>query len=97
MNTKRYLVVLVLLAAVLLAGCSAKPAPAMVVPEGAQAGDLVDLHPCTYKAGETEYSADCGTLVVPENRSDPNSRLIALPVIRVRDLGAPLIAVEWIR
>ena len=70
----------------LLAGCSSKDAPIPVVPEGAQAGDLIDLKPCTYEAGKIKYSADCGTLVVPENRSDPNSRLIALPVIRVRAL-----------
>jgi pimeloyl-ACP methyl ester carboxylesterase len=48
---------------------------------------LVDLHSCTYTAGETEYSADCGTLVVSENRSNPDARLIALPVIRVRALN----------
>ena len=29
------------------------------------------------------YRADCGTLVVPENRADPRSRLIALPVTRI--------------
>src|SRR5206468_1687516 len=30
------------------------------------------------------YAADCGTLAVPENRHDPRSRLIALPVTRIR-------------
>ena len=45
------------------------------------------LEPCTYKANKVECDADCGTLVVPENRADPNSRLIALPVIRVRATG----------
>ena len=29
------------------------------------------------------YAADCGTLVVPENRHDRESRLIALPVTRI--------------
>jgi hypothetical protein len=51
------------------------------------AADLVDLKPCKYKAGEIEYAADCGTLVVPENRSASDSRLIALPVIRIRALN----------
>lgn len=87
MKTDHLLVALVLLAALLLAGCGSEEAPTPAAPEGAQAGDLVDLQPCTYKAGETEYSADCGTLVVPENRNDPGSRLIALPVIRVRALS----------
>src|SRR5689334_17683556 len=86
MKTKHLLIALVFFAVLLLAGCGSKDAPIPVVPEGARAGNLIDLKPCTYKAGKTEYSADCGTLVVPENRSDSNSRLIALPVIRVRAL-----------
>jgi pimeloyl-ACP methyl ester carboxylesterase len=86
MKTYHLLIALVLFA-VLLAGCSPKETLVPFVPEDAQAGDLVDLKPCMYKAGEIEYSADCGTLVVPENRSDPVSRLIALPVIRVRALS----------
>ncbi|NIO72069.1 MAG: alpha/beta fold hydrolase [Anaerolineae bacterium] len=87
MKTKHLLIALVPLAALLLVGCSPKDALVPVVPEGAQAGDLVDLQPCTYEANKVEYDADCGTLVVPENRSDPDSRLIALPVIRVRALS----------
>lgn len=87
MKTNYLLIVLVLVTALLLAGCGSEKAPIPVVPEGAQAGELVDLQPCAYKAGETEYSADCGTLVVSENRSDPDSRLIALPVIRVHALS----------
>lgn len=87
MKTNHLLTAFALFAALLLAGCGSEEAPISVVPEGAHAGDLVDLQPCAYKAGETEYSADCGTLVVPENRSDPDSRLIALPVIRVRALS----------
>jgi pimeloyl-ACP methyl ester carboxylesterase len=75
-----------LLSLMLVACGGAKEAP-VTVPAGAQPGDLVDLEPCTYKAGDVEYAADCGTLVVPENRADPNSRLIALPVIRVRATG----------
>ncbi len=53
------------------------------VPAGAKAGDLI-LEPCTYATEDGDYNADCGTLVVPENRADPRSRLIALPVIRIR-------------
>jgi pimeloyl-ACP methyl ester carboxylesterase len=87
MKANRLLIALVLFAALLLVGCSPKQASVPVVPEGAQAGDLVGLKPCMYKAGDIEYSADCGTLVVPENRGDPGSRLIALPVIRVRALS----------
>ena len=53
------------------------------VPKGALAGDLL-LDPCTYSTQDGNYAADCGTLVVPENRSDPQSRLIAVPVTRIR-------------
>jgi pimeloyl-ACP methyl ester carboxylesterase len=53
------------------------------VPSGAKAGDLI-LEPCDYATEKGSYEADCGTLVVPENRADPQSRLIALPVTRIR-------------
>jgi pimeloyl-ACP methyl ester carboxylesterase len=57
------------------------------VPAGAQAGDLI-LDRCTYDTEDGGYPADCGTLVVPENRLDPRSRLIALPVTRIRARSA---------
>src|SRR5215218_8128423 len=50
------------------------------VPHGARAGQLVDLHACSYD----KLKADCGTLVVAENRHAADSRLIALPVTRIR-------------
>jgi pimeloyl-ACP methyl ester carboxylesterase len=53
------------------------------VPPGAKAGQLT-LHSCMYKTEAGNEAADCGTLVVPENRTDPHSRLIALPVTRIR-------------
>ena len=53
-------------------------ADAVSVPAGAKAGDIV-MKPCTYGTEDGGYQADCGTLVVPENRADPQSRLIALP------------------
>ena len=56
---------------------------AVSVPAGAQAGDLI-LDSCGYETENGSYEADCGTLVVPENRADPQSRLIALPVTRIR-------------
>jgi pimeloyl-ACP methyl ester carboxylesterase len=58
------------------------PEDTVSVPAGAKAGDLT-LEPCTYATEDGGYAADCGTLVVPENRADPQSRLIALPVTRV--------------
>jgi pimeloyl-ACP methyl ester carboxylesterase len=55
---------------------------AVSVPQGAHAGQLT-MHPCTYSTEKGAYRADCGALVVPENRADPRSRLIALPVTRI--------------
>src|SRR5438876_11235844 len=67
------------------------------VPSGAQAGQL-KLHPCHYATEKGSYRADCGTLVVPENRHNPRSRLIALPVTRIRahsaKPGAPIFRLE---
>ena len=64
-----------------------EPDPGPVsVPSGAAAGDLI-LEDCDYATEAGSYAADCGTLVVPENRRDPASRLIALPVTRIRALS----------
>ena len=53
------------------------------VPASAHAGQLT-MKECTY----ANQAADCGTLVVRENRHDPRSRLIALPVTRIRSHAA---------
>lgn len=57
------------------------------VPAGAHAGQL-KLTSCTYTTEKRISSADCGTLIVPENRTNPHSRLIALPVIVIRATSA---------
>ena len=60
---------------------------AVSVPSGAKAGDLI-LDDCQYATEHGNYDADCGTLVVPENRHKADSRLIALPVTRIRARSA---------
>lgn len=81
--------ILIALAAIMLGlilmACGG-PATALTVPAGAKPGDLT-LESCTIKTEDGEYEADCGTLVVPENRAKVDSRLIALPVIRIRATG----------
>jgi uncharacterized membrane protein YdfJ with MMPL/SSD domain/pimeloyl-ACP methyl ester carboxylesterase len=57
------------------------------VPVGAKAGQLT-LHPCHYGTEQGSYAADCGTLVVPENRAKPGSRLIGVKVIRIKARSA---------
>jgi pimeloyl-ACP methyl ester carboxylesterase len=83
--TRTRIVALALVGLALLALAYVKVATAddpVSVPKGAIAGDLL-LDPCTYSTEDGNYAADCGTLVVPENRSDPQSRLIAVPVTRI--------------
>jgi len=74
-----------LAAAIVLAFCGRReePEPRPQPSDGAVAGDFA-LVPCVHVAGEVEYAAECGTLIVPENRHDQTSRLIALPVKRIR-------------
>ena len=57
------------------------------VPSGAHSGQLT-LKSCNYTTENGTSAAECGTLVVPENRHDPNSRLIALPVTVIRARSA---------
>jgi hypothetical protein len=53
------------------------------VPPDARAGDF-GTQPGRIKIDKASHPADIGTLVVPENRSDPTTRLIAIPVVRIR-------------
>ena len=83
-------IVALVLIGILVAGLAylrfARGADPVSVPDGAKAGDLI-LEDCDYATEQGSYAADCGTLVVPENRADPQSRLIALPVTRIRALS----------
>lgn len=94
---KRCIVITLLaLFLVTLTACQREELP-LAVPEGAQVGELVDLVPCIYETGNVEYAAECGTLVVPENRSDPRSRLIALPTMRINAVATdPAAPIFWL-
>ena len=87
MNSKTFLLIVFMVVALALAGwlILRSRAKAVTVPADARAGDSF-LEPCSLKIGHVKYQADCGTLVVPENRGDPASRLIALPVKRIHAL-----------
>src|SRR4051812_957896 len=90
--------VLIALVAVGLAYLKFAPSGGAVsVPAGAKAGQLI-LHPCHYATEKGSYAADCGTLIVPENRAKRGSRLIALPVVRIHahsaHPGAPVFRLE---
>ena len=68
----------------------------VVVPADAKAGDLI-MRPCTVQTRAGKISAEYGTLVVPENRSKADSRLIAVPVVRLRAINAnPAEPIFWL-
>ena len=64
-----------------------RPKQRLVVPPDAHAGNLA-LEKCTYKTKAATYESECGTLIVPENRLNPRSRLIAIPVKRIHAASA---------
>lgn len=70
----------------LLVACSQEPDTrfdeSMKFP-GAGASVGLTLEPCETTVDEKPVPAQCGVLLVPESRSDPQSRLIPLPVLRV--------------
>ena len=76
------LLVIVIIIAVITTLFVRKQRLPIAIPVNARAGDL-NFEPCDYKTKIATYKADCGTLIVPENRLNPTSRLIALPVKRV--------------
>jgi pimeloyl-ACP methyl ester carboxylesterase len=78
-----FLVVIVILGAAWLFLHANRPTP-ITVPVGAKSGDFFDLQACEYKTKAATYQAECGTLVVSENRQNPDARLIALPVKRIK-------------
>ena len=75
-------IILVTILGSVLTACS-RDKPGSTVPEGAKAGDMT-LEPCAFVTASGRYKADGGTLIVPESRDKAASRLIALPVMRVR-------------
>ena len=85
MNTTNLLIAFLLFIALLLTGCSVQESPILELPEGAQAGDLTGLKDCQFqpRGSKAQYAAECGTLTVPENWDKSDSRLIALPVVRI--------------
>jgi hypothetical protein len=76
-------IVVIGLVAVVLTFSRLQTPERLSVPEGAKSGQL-NMAPCQYPTAAGDYDADCGTLVVPEDRNDPGSRWIALPVVRIK-------------
>ncbi len=87
----RYLICLVLLASVLLAGCqpaaspAATAATATTIPTSTPAASRLTLKTCKAAAGAIE--AECGHLSVPEDRANPNGRTLDMGIVVVRAQG----------
>ena len=96
MGTRRTLWMVVLAVALTGLGALADKSPC-IVPEEAVAGD-VHLETGVYVGADgVAYPAEIGTLIVPENRGADDTRLIALPVIRVRATGPdPAEPIFWL-
>ena len=93
----RTIVIVAALIVLLSTACGDNEDVPMTVPPKTQAGTLVNMTACAYHTGGTDYDADCGTLIVPENRHDPSARLIALPLIRIKSTGsASNSAIFWL-
>jgi len=90
MKTKHFLIIHLLFSVLLLVGCGVKPSPTATVPEGAKAGELAGVKDCEFQptGSKSKYAAECGTLIVRENWDKANSRLIALPIVRIPASGA---------
>jgi len=81
--TARVLALIVAIGGLTLVGCGVEAQPAATV-IGPTPGGL-SMRPCMHR---DTIPAECGTLTVPERRDLAGSRLIAIPVIRIRALGA---------
>ncbi len=85
MNTTTWISFSVVSLAFFLAACGGKKSPSINLDEAAP-GDF-QLEACTVKLDSEKYAADCGLLAVPENRANEESRLITLPITRIRTTG----------
>lgn len=81
-NKTKILLIVLLVLAITAMFFAFKSKQKITLPSNARAGDLT-LEPCDYKTKTATYKAECGTLIVPENRLKPTSRLLALPVKRI--------------
>lgn len=78
--------VVLLIIAMTIAGCGGSKIKYPHVPPNSKAGSLIS-ESGTFKIKSAKYRADFDTLVVPENRDKPGSRLIEIPVIRIHSKG----------
>jgi pimeloyl-ACP methyl ester carboxylesterase len=80
----------ILVALGVLSGCSPQEPATYTVPANVRAGDLTELEACDFTpyGSKKTIHAECGTLTVPENWGNSDSRLITLPVVRIPATGS---------
>ena len=79
--------ILIVVALVCFTACGEeKKEPTIKVPSDAKAGSLY-LEPDIYSVDDKEYKSHSGIIVVPENRSETNSRLIQIPIVQIHATG----------
>lgn len=84
------LVALLTILTLFMNACANKDNPNTPVTIAEKAGVLTEMQPCKFvpDGDKVEVDALCGTLTVPENWKDENSRLIALPVVKILSRSA---------
>jgi len=60
--------------------------PDFSIPPDAKAGDI-ELQANVYMSNDTEFLCHTGFIVVPENRDNPASRLISIPITQIHATG----------
>lgn len=90
MNMKNELVIFLAVCTLLMNACANKVNPNFHATIGEDAGALSEMQPCKFvpDGDKVKVDAFCGTLTVPENWKDANSRLIALPVVKILSRSA---------
>jgi len=86
MKIKYYYCIIIILVSLLIACGNAEKKPTLTVPMDAKAGNVF-LEADIYKVDDTEFKAQSGFIVVSENRSKPDSRLIEIPIVQVHATG----------
>src|SRR3972149_2539983 len=83
MNKNMKMGVILLAITLMFYGCSSSKMVEYPEPSDAAIDGSFISKAGTFQFGEREYNADYSTITVPENRDNPESRLIHLPVTRI--------------
>ena len=87
MYRSKYFMLFLLLNIYVITSCK-KPAPEpLIIPSNVHSGDII-LNDGLFEVENHEYKSVQGSIFVYENRDNPESRLISLPIIRILATGS---------